>query len=776
MLWPPSVDKALFDTIIGTEKIRRGTAEYYDFKDFYAKYLEVKDRKAAASGAPPPPKFKSRDEADKAKEAEVRSVVTLFATFTEKQKAEKKEEMLKHRKGLPIFPFKEQILSLLAEHDIILVAGDTGCGKSTQVPQFLLDSPEFTSICVTQPRRIACYALARRVAEERGEERGSEVGYQVRFVRTATRQTRLIFATEGVVARQVSSSSNGLLDQYDVVVVDEVHERHLQCDFLVAVLKGIVAQRKKLASEGGVKRLKLVLMSATMDLELWSKYLGDCPVVEVPGRLHPVLVHYRPSQTPDRNLLDPTLRAERLEVAQSVPVQNTRFVPDPFLRILGEIEARVPWNERGDVLIFLPGVQEIDKLQVAAGEWARQKARDRGEAVDSASGGYDQEASTGPWIILPLHSTLPVAEQELVFRPAPPGRRKLVLATNIAETSVTLPEIRFVVDSGRAREMDYSGEGTRVARLREFWVSRSSARQRAGRAGRTGPGECWRLWSEPEEEGMNEWGVPEVRRVPLEQIVLEVLSLGLGDPRKVDFVEPPPEKSVDAAIRRLRNLGALVGDRGLERATNLGLLLSRLPIEPGLGKMLVLAAILSKSAATELVEPLLTVAAGLSVQSPYSRAGETDQNLRRNRRELESEHGDMITLLNLYSEWLTVKSRGSADGWCRRLGVEQQRLYEIVKMREQFGDVLEDAGEDEQGDEDEEEGYNGPRRRRRRKRAWLGLDKEEEEEDREVRKQKRIQREALDRQRQMLGADKPKVLEVGREKQGDDEGQTQGGL
>ncbi|KAI9022397.1 P-loop containing nucleoside triphosphate hydrolase protein [Hyaloraphidium curvatum] len=749
MLWPPHVDRALFHPTEGCEAIKRNTAEYYDFKDFYAKYEEVRRRKGEAR-----PRFKSREEEDNWRESDVRKAVGLFTAFAEKKKQERREEMARHRANLPITPLRDEIVSLVEGGDALIVQGDTGCGKSTQVPQFLLDKA--MKVLVSQPRRIACYGLARRVAEERGEERGSEVGYAVRFVRTASAGTRLVFATEGVVARMLNGDG---LDDFDVVIVDEVHERHLQADFLVAALRGIVQRRKSTD-----KPLKVVLMSATMDAAMWSRYWGNCPVVEVPGRLHPVLIHYRPHPEPDRNLVDPSTVEARLAhpVAQSVPVQRTKFDPAPFLRILGEIEARTPWAERGDLLAFLPGAQEIEALHAAVVEWALQKARERGE--DATAPEDPDGAEVGNWIVLELHSALPVERQELAFRPAPQGRRKLVLSTNIAETSVTLPEIRFVIDSGRVREMDYLGG---VARLREFWVSRASARQRAGRAGRTGPGECWRLWSEAEEAGMNEWGVPEILRVPLDQVVLDMLALGLGDPSYFEFVERPPPDSIPGALSRLRILGALLPRQNRpDLLTPLGLLLSRLPIHPALGKMLALAAILSRAAGPEVLESVLTVAAGLSVPSPFPR--NVDPDARRRRSRIESPDGDLVTLLNLYAGWLDARARGER-GWCRRIGAEEQRMYEVTRMREQFAGVLGDAGDDDGADgEDADGGRDGPSnggggRKRSRAFRWLrGPGGEEEEEDKEARRTRRMQREALDRQRRMMAAEKPKTLEVGK--------------
>lgn len=704
-LWPSSVDRALFDSNFGTSKVKRGTAEYFDFKDFYKKFKDVEARKGNEKERR---KFKSREEADRAALEDVEKALRLFETFTEKQKTETRKNMLAFRQNLPIYPLKDQILGNLAgDNDVLLVAGDTGCGKSTQVPQFLLDS-DLQRICVTQPRRIACVSLARRVAEERGEERGSEVGYAVRFANSASIHTRLVFATEGVVVRQLASDP--LLEKFDAVVVDEVHERHLQADLLVAVLRRIVVKRRQLN-----KPLQVILMSATMDLELWSGYLG-CPVVSVPGRLHPVLVHHRPLPQPDRNLVDPALVAARRESGASAPVQSNIFDPAPFLRTLGEIESRVPWNERGDVLVFLPGVQEIEKLQIAATEWSTLRTRDLNSSAP--------QHSETPWLIHPLHSTLPLAAQNLVFQPTPPGRRKMILSTNIAETSLTLPEIRFVIDSGRVRELDYLGG---VGRLRTYWISLASARQRAGRAGRTGPGEAWRLWSEAEEAGMNAFAGAEINRVPMEGIALQVLSLGL-DPRSVGFIEPPSPERIEAGMRRLRGLGAVTGPLAQEKLTPLGAVLARLPLDPGIGRMLVLTTLL----APHLLEPILTISGALSVQSPF---------LRGSSRSFDHQLGDLPTLLRLYGDWLSAKSRNDR-GWASRMGVEEQRMYEIGRVRSQVAGILEDAGDDQ---DDPEEGGE-EKKGRRKKIAWMA----QEDEDWEERKKRRRQREVLERRRRML--------------------------
>ncbi|CAL8363622.1 unnamed protein product [Merluccius merluccius] len=565
--------------------------------------------------------------------ADCRLAYLHFLDFTQRQSFGKLARLRRDQKNLPIHQYRDRIVDLVRRHPVVLVAGDTGCGKSTQVPQYLLASG-LSCIACTQPRRIACISLAKRVSFESLNQYGSQVGYQIRFETTRTAATKLSFLTEGLLLRQIQQDPG--LDQYQVLIVDEVHERHLHCDFLLGVLRPLLARRPA---------LRLVLMSATINIKLFSSYFASAPVLQVPGRLFPIQVIYQP--------IPPEEQASRLE----------KLDPRPYLRVLQGIDRRYPPEERGDLLLFLSGVAEISTIQEACQVYATHTQR---------------------WIILPLHSTLSLAQQDKVFDISPPGVRKCIISTNIAETSVTIDGVRFVVDSGKVKEMSFDPKA-KMQRLQEFWISRASAEQRKGRAGRTGPGVCYRLYAESDYDAFAPYPVPEIHRVALDSLVLQMKSMGVGDPRSFVFIDPPPAASIQTAMTYLREQGAL--DRHGE-LTSVGSLLAQLPVDVVIGKMLVLGSVFN------VVEPVLTVAAALSVQSPFLRSAQHNPDCATARQPLHSNQGDPFTLLNTFNAWVKVKGErgGGSRKWCRRRGLEEQRLYEMVNLRRQFKELLKSHG------------------------------------------------------------------------------------
>ncbi|KAM8952308.1 putative ATP-dependent RNA helicase DHX34 [Pelodytes ibericus] len=573
---------------------------------------------------------RSRD-MPKEKMAEFKKAILHYLDFTQKQSFGKLAKLRQERSNLPIFQYREKIVRMVREHQVVVVAGDTGCGKSTQVPQYLL-AAGFGHIACTQPRRIACISLAKRVAFESLNQYGSKVGYQIRFESSRSPATKIVFLTEGLLLRQIQKDPE--VPQYQVLIVDEVHERHLHSDFLLGVLRQLLPLRKD---------LKVILMSATINIKLFSGYFDQAPVLQVPGRLFPIQVIYQPIPKEEA-----TSKTEKMD-------------PRPYLRVLQAIDQKYPADERGDLLIFLSGVTEISSVLEAVQVYATHTQR---------------------WITLPLHSTLSIAEQDKVFDLAPPGVRKCIISTNIAETSVTIDGVRFVLDSGKVKEMSFDPKA-KMQRLQEFWISRASSEQRKGRAGRTGPGVCYRLYAESDYDAFAPYPVPEIQRVALDSLVLQMKSMDLGDPRCFPFIEQPPMSSIETAIFYLRDQGAL--DRS-EELTPIGKLLARLPVDVVIGKMLILGSLFS------LLEPVLTIAAALSVQSPLLRSATNNPECSTARKPLESDHGDPFTLLNVFNEWIQVKSSRSNNSrkWCRRRGLEEQRLYEMTNLRRQFKELLKD--------------------------------------------------------------------------------------
>ncbi|KAG4100829.1 P-loop containing nucleoside triphosphate hydrolase protein [Neocallimastix lanati (nom. inval.)] len=617
-IWSRSVDEVFFSKK-GQSKILIGTEEYYDFKDFYKKYNELRLKKLKSENKLQ--HFNSRDEREKDEHKNIKIALNLFADFKEKKLKNIKEKIKKVRDSLPIKAYEEEIVDAVKKNKVILIAGDTGCGKSTQVVQYLLESG-YNKIACTQPRRIACSSLARRVTYETQNIYGSEIAYQVRFdSSTKSSRTKVLFLTEQVIRRR--------------------------------------------------EDIRLILMSATINIELFSNYF-NAPTIKVPGKVYPVRVEYMPIAEEDRIFSGDKLKELRENnKIMSIPAKPVKLKPDQS----------IPSNERGDLLIFQSGINEISKLAEELKLYANY---------------------TKKWIILQLHSTLSAEEQDKVFAVAPEGVRKCIISTNIAETSVTIDGIRFIIDSGKVKEMGYDIE-CGVSKLSEYWISKASAMQRMGRAGRTGPGECFRFYSENEFENLNDFAIPEIKRIPLESIILQICAFNLGNPRDFDFIEKPPIENIIHSINHLKNINAL---DHLERLTPLGKMLSNMPIDVSLGKMLIMAMFMGFS--DELIDPVITIISGLSIQSPFLRVNESQTDILKNKHKFDSDDGDTFTLLNLYSEWLNVKAKRneSSKMWCRRHGVEEQRLYEMVKLKNQFQDILEDClnllenGEITEGDEE----------------------------------------------------------------------------
>lgn len=342
--------------------------------------------------------------------------IRVYQDFQQKMKFTKLKKLRAMQKELPITQFKDKILQTLKEKRVILIAGDTGCGKSTQVPQYILEDGYKRIVC-TQPRRIACISLAKRVAYETLNEYNNTIGYQIRFEKSKRSDTKVIFMTEGLLLRQTSEEE--AINSYDVIILDEVHERHLQADFLVGIMKCMLYKNKN---------FKLILMSATINLELFANYFSSesMEVIQVPGRLFPIEIQYKPI------VKDPFER------------KRDNFDCTPYLQIIQMIDNKYPPNEKGDLLIFLNGYAEISKLADAVTEYAEIRKN---------------------WIVLPLHSSLSIEEQDKVFDYPPDGVRKCVISTNVAETSITIDGVRFVIDSGKVNRMSYITTGRCIYHL-----------------------------------------------------------------------------------------------------------------------------------------------------------------------------------------------------------------------------------------------------------------------------------------------------------------------
>ena len=459
--------------------------------------------------------------------------------------------------ALPVSQRKDEIAAAIRDHQVVIVAGETGSGKTTQLPKICLELGRGTAgqIGHTQPRRIAARTVAERIAEELGTELGTAVGYKVRFTDKSSDGTQIKVMTDGILLAEMQRDRQ--LRRYDTLIIDEAHERSLNVDFILGYLKRLLPSRPD---------LKVIITSATIDPERFSKHFGDAPIVEVSGRMYPVEVRYRPLADPDR------------------PSDEAKDQVQGICDALAELRA----EGQGDVLVFLSGEREI---------------RDTADAL------ADRPDLAG-LEVLPLYARLSAAEQHRVFQPH--RRPRVVLATNVAETSLTVPGIKYVIDPGTARISRYS-QRTKVQRLPIERISRASADQRKGRCGRTSDGLCVRLYSEEDFASRPEFTDPEILRTNLASVILQAAALDLGEVADFPFVDPPESRNIADGVRLLEELGAISPGQGAARLTGVGRKLARLPVDPRLGRMIL------EAGHQGCVREVLIITAALSIQDPRDR-------------------------------------------------------------------------------------------------------------------------------------------------------------
>ncbi|TDE35853.1 ATP-dependent RNA helicase HrpA [Actinomadura sp. 6K520] len=523
---------------------------------------------------------------------------------------------------LPVSRKKDDILAAIRDHQVVIVAGETGSGKTTQIPKICLELGRgvLGSIGHTQPRRLAARTVADRIAEELGTELGDAVGYKVRFTDRSSDDTLVKLMTDGILLAEIQADR--LLRQYDTLIIDEAHERSLNIDFLLGYLREILPRRPD---------LKVVITSATIDPERFSEHFGAAPIVEVSGRTYPVEVRYRPVTDPD----DPSADPDRDQIQAIVDAVD-------------ELGREGP----GDVLVFLSGEREIrDTADALAKHFTR-----TGNATD----------------VLPLYARLSAAEQHRVFQPH--GGRRVVLATNVAETSLTVPGIRYVVDPGTARISRYSHR-LKVQRLPIEPVSQASANQRKGRCGRVAEGVCIRLYSEEDFESRPEFTDPEILRTNLASVILQMTALGLGDIAAFPFVEPPDRRNVKAGVDLLHELGAIdpAEKDPRKRLTPLGRRLAQLPIDPRLARMVL------EADRNGCVREVLVIAAALSIQDPRERPAEHQQAADDRHRRFADPTSDFLAYLNLWN-YLRERQRELSGSAFRRMC--KSEFLHFLRIRE----------------------------------------------------------------------------------------------
>ncbi len=538
---------------------------------------------------------------------------------------------------LPIQARQEEIIAAIRGHRVLIVAGETGSGKTTQLPKMCLAAGRGVDglVGVTQPRRIAALTVGRRIAEELGEEVGRTVGVKIRFQDQTSDETRIKLMTDGILLAE--AQTDRFLNAYDTLIVDEAHERSLNIDFILGLLKQLLVRRRD---------LKVIITSATIDTEKFSQAFDQAPVIEVSGRMYPVQVRYEEPSTENGE--------ETTHIEQAV-------------QALDRLQTSHP---RGDILIFMPTEQDIrDTCEII-----------RGRRYPGAE-------------LFPLFARLSAAEQQRVFHSG--GGRKIVVATNVAETSITIPGIRYVIDTGLARVLQYAPR-TRTNTLPVVPISRSSADQRMGRCGRTADGVCFRLYSQEDYEQRPKYTPPEILRANLAEVILRMIALGLGDVEAFPFVDAPAPRSIQDGYALLLELGAIVPAQSKEKhkgkfaLTEKGRLMAKLPLDPRLACMLL------EAQARDCLNDLAIIAAALSIQDPRERPMDKQAEADQAHARFADPSSDFITLLNIWHAYDAIASTRTSwqpvKQFCRARFLSWRRMREWQDVHHQIKTQLAEQG------------------------------------------------------------------------------------
>ncbi|XP_036005376.1 ATP-dependent DNA/RNA helicase DHX36 isoform X2 [Fundulus heteroclitus] len=613
------------------------------------------------------------------------------------------KEMLNFREKLPSYGKKEELVKLINSNRVLVVSGETGCGKTTQVTQFILDDHinrgrgSTCRVVCTQPRRISAISVAERVAAERAESvgNGNSCGYQIRLQsRLPRRQGSILYCTTGIILQWLRSDP--LLSSISHLVLDEIHERNLQSDVLLVIVKELLNLRDD---------LKVILMSATLNAEKFSNYFDKCPMIHIPGLTFPVeefllediieMTRYRPQNQDRRPAWKQRFwqgrqsRSEKeekeLEYKESWPCYartlQGRYSDSTIeavemldtdekidLELILALIRYIVLNEgEGAILVFLPGWDNISSLNDLL--MAQQMFRSE------------------KFVIIPLHSLMPTVNQTQVFKRPPPGVTKIVIATNIAETSITIDDVVYVIDGGKIKETNFDTDNN-ISTMTAEWVSLANAKQRKGRAGRVQPGKCYHLYNGLRASLLEAYQLPEIMRTPLEELCLQIKILKLGSISRFleKALDPPSEKAVNLAIKNLTYLNAL---DHTENLTALGFHLARLPVEPHIGKLILFGALLG------CLDPVLTIAASLSFKDPFfiplGKEKMADMRRRTLSRNSKSDH---LTIVYAFKGWEDAKRRGARyeREYCWDNFLSANTLQMLHNMKGQFAEHLVNAG------------------------------------------------------------------------------------
>ncbi|MGE4358688.1 MAG: ATP-dependent RNA helicase HrpA, partial [Lysobacteraceae bacterium] len=557
---------------------------------------------------------------------------------------------------LPVAREAARIVELIERHQVIVVAGETGSGKTTQLPKMCLAAGRGAAglIGCTQPRRIAARAVAHRVAQELQVELGGAVGYQVRFTERTSESGCIKFMTDGILLAEIQSDR--YLSAYDTIIVDEAHERSLNIDFLLGYLKTLLKKRPD---------LKLIVTSATIDTERFSRHFDNAPVVAIEGRSYPVEMRYRPLDGGEHadDSTHPSRMGERAKTRVPSRMGDQGMgVLDALVRAADEATREDPM---GDILVFLPGEREI---------------RDAHQALERRK--YRETE------VLPLYARLSARDQDRIFSPGP--KRRIVLATNVAETSLTVPRIRYVIDPGFARVKRYSPRG-KLERLHVEPISQASANQRAGRCGRVAAGVCFRLYSQEDFDARPRYTDPEILRASLAGVILRMLSLGLGRLEEFPFLEAPDPRAVADGWQQLQELGAVDRERHL---TDIGRTMARWPVDVALSRMLIAAR------GHGVLRQVLAIAAFLGIQDPRERPADQRQAADQAHAEFADPHSEFVGILKLWDAYRQAHedlSQSKLRDWCEKhfLGFLRMREWrelhrQLVLLCQELGWALEE--------------------------------------------------------------------------------------
>ncbi|KAH0541298.1 DEAH-box ATP-dependent RNA helicase prp43 [Glutinoglossum americanum] len=556
--------------------------------------------------------------------------------FTGQPLSQQYFQILEARRSLPVHAQRDEFLNIFHKSQIMVFVGETGSGKTTQIPQFVLfdDLPHIhrKMVACTQPRRVAAMSVAQRVANEMDVDLGDEVGYSIRFEDVTSQKTVLKYMTDGMLLREAMNDPD--MRRYSCIILDEAHERTLATDILMGLLKEVSIRRRD---------LKIIIMSATLDAQKFQKYFNDAPLLAVPGRTHPVEIFYTPE--PERDYVEAALRTV-LQIHASEP--------------------------EGDILLFLTGEEEIEDA-------ARKISLEADEMI--------READAGPLRVYPLYGTLPPHQQQRIFEPAPPplrpgGRpgRKCIIATNIAETSLTIDGIVYVVDPGFSKQKVYNPR-IRVESLLVSAISKASAQQRAGRAGRTRPGKCFRLYTEAAfKKELIEQTYPEILRSNLASTVLELKKLGVDDLVHFDLMDPPAPETLMRALEELNFLACLDDDGNL---THLGRLASEFPLDPALAVMLI------SSPEFYCSNEILSLTALLSVPQIFVRPATARKRADDMKARFAHPDGDHLTMLNVYHAFKGPQAQVNTKQWCHEHYLSLRALQSADNVRTQLKRIME---------------------------------------------------------------------------------------